>query len=141
MDRAVSNSVAYTRSVTTVLGVFAGVALVLAAIGLYGVLAFYVTRRTQEIGIRVALGAQAGSVLRLVVSRGMILVGIGIALGIAGAIGATRLVSGMLFQISATDPVTFAAVTGFFTLVALCACLLPAWRALRIDPLEALRVE
>jgi putative ABC transport system permease protein len=141
MDRAVSNSVAYTRSVTTVLGVFAAVALVLAAIGLYGVLAFFVTRRTQEIGIRVALGAQAGSVLRLVVSRGMILVGIGIALGIAGAVGATRLVSGMLFQISATDPVTFAAVTGFFTLVALCACLLPAWRALRIDPLEALRVE
>jgi putative ABC transport system permease protein len=135
MEDAVSNSVAYTRSVTTVL------ALALAALGLYGVLAFFVTQRTQEIGIRVALGAQAGSVLRLVITRGMVLVGIGLVLGTAGAIGATRLVSGMLFQISATDPVTFAGVTGFFLMVALCACLLPAWRALRIDPLEALRVE
>ena len=141
MDHAVSNSVAYTRSVTTVLGLFAAVALALAALGLYGVLAFFVNRRTQEIGIRIALGARAASVLRLVVTRGMVLVGAGIALGIAGAIGATRLVSGMLFQISATDTVTFAAVTGFFALVALCACLLPAWRAVHIDPLEALRVE
>jgi putative ABC transport system permease protein len=141
MDHAVSNSVAYTRSVTTVLGLFAAVALALAALGLYGVLAFFVNRRTQEIGIRIALGARAASVLRLVVTRGMVLVGAGIALGIAGAIGATRLVRGMLFQISATDTVTFAAVTGFFALVALCACLLPAWRAVHIDPLEALRVE
>jgi putative ABC transport system permease protein len=141
MEEAVSSSVAYTRSVTTVLALFATVALALAALGLYGVLAFFVTQRTQEIGIRVALGAQAGSVLRLVITRGLVLVVIGLVLGTAGAIGATRLVSGMLFQISATDPLTFAGVTGFFLLVAMCACLLPAWRALRIDPLEALRVD
>ncbi|UCC72956.1 MAG: ABC transporter permease [Gemmatimonadota bacterium] len=141
MEEAVSNSVADTRSVTTVLGMFATVALALAALGLYGVLAFFVTQRFHEIGIRVALGASAGSVLRLVISRGMILVGVGLVLGTAGAIAATRLVEGMLFQINPTDPVTFVGVTGFFLMVALGACVLPAWRALRVDPLEALRVE
>jgi putative ABC transport system permease protein len=120
---------------------FASVALTLAALGLYGVLAFFVTQRIHEIGIRVALGASGGRVLLLVVNRGMLLVGVGSVLGIVGAVGATRLVEGMLFQISATDPVTFASVTGGFLLVALGACLLPAWRAVRVDPLEALRVE
>ncbi len=138
---ALSNSVAGTLSVTTALGMFATVALALAALGLYGVLAFFVTQRMHEIGIRVALGASGGSVLRLVITRGMILVGVGSALGVAGAIGATRLVQGMLFQTSATDPVTFAGVTGFFLLVALGACVLPAWRALRVDPVEAFRAE
>jgi len=141
MEEAISNSIADTRSVTTVLGMFAAVALALAALGIYGVLAFFVTRRVQEIGIRVALGASAGNVLRLVIGRGMILVGVGLLLGAAGAIAATRLVEGMLFQIGATDPVTFAGVTVFFLIVALCACLLPAWRALRVDPLDVLRVE
>jgi putative ABC transport system permease protein len=120
---------------------FAAVALALAALGLYGVLAFIVTQRVREIGIRVALGASGGSVLRLVIGRGMILVGAGLVLGTAGAVGATRLVEGMLFQVNPTDPVTFAGVTGFFLVVALGACMLPAWRALRVDPLEALRVE
>jgi putative ABC transport system permease protein len=141
MEDALSNSVAYTRSVTAVLGMFATVALALAALGLYGVLAFFVAQRVHEIGIRVALGANRGNVLRLVVSRGMLLVGIGLVLGTAGAIGATRLVEGMLFQIGATDPVTFAGVTGLFLVVALGACTLPAWRALRVDPLGALRAE
>jgi predicted permease len=141
MDDAVASSVAARRSVTTVLGLFAAVALALAALGLYGVLAFIVTQRVREIGIRVALGASGGSVLRLVIGRGMILVGAGLVLGTAGAVGATRLVEGMLFQVNPTDPVTFAGVTGFFLVVALGACMLPAWRALRVDPLEALRVE
>jgi putative ABC transport system permease protein len=116
MEDALSNSLADTRSITTVLGMFAAVALGLAALGLYGVLAFFVTQRVHEIGIRVALGA-------------------------TGAIGATRLVEGMLFQTGPRDPVTFAGVTIFFLIVALGACLLPAWRALRVDPLEALRVD
>ena len=141
MEQALSNSVAYTRSVTAVLGMFATVALALAALGLYGVLAFFVAQRFHEIGIRVALGAGAGSVLRLVVSRGMVLVVVGLVLGTAGALVATRLVEGMLFQVSATDPGTFAGVAGFFVVIALIACLVPAWKALRVDPLEALRVE
>jgi putative ABC transport system permease protein len=141
MEEALSNSVAYTRSVTTVLGLFSTVALALAALGLYGVLAFFVAQRVHEIGIRVALGASRGNVLRLVVSRGMLLVGIGLVLGAAGAVGATRFVERMLFQLGATDPVTFVGVTGLFLVVALVACLLPAWRALRVDPLGALRVE
>jgi putative ABC transport system permease protein len=141
MEDALSNSLADTRAITTVLGMFAVVALGLAALGLYGVLAFFVTQRLQEIGIRVALGASAGNVLRLVISRGMILVGVGLFLGSAGAIGATRLVEGMLFQTEATDPATFMVVTGCFLAVALGACMLPAWRALRVDPLDVLRVE
>ncbi len=141
MEDALSNSVAYTRSVTTVLGVFAAVALALTALGLYGVLALFVTQRIHEIGIRVALGASGGSVLRLVITRGMMLVGVGLVLGTAGSVGATRLVERMLFQINATDPATYVGVTGFFLIVALSACLLPAWRALRVDPLEALKVD
>jgi putative ABC transport system permease protein len=141
VEDGLANSVSDARSVTTVLGMFAGVALTLAALGIYGVLAFFVTQRLHEIGIRIALGAPGGSVLRLVVSRGLMLVGGGLVLGTAGALGATRMVEGMLFQTSANDPITFAAVTGVFLLVALGACLVPAYRALRVDPLEALRVD
>jgi putative ABC transport system permease protein len=141
VEDAISASVSGARAVTTVLGLFAAVALCLAALGLYGVLAFFVSRRIHEIGIRVALGAPASRVLRLVVARGLALVGIGLLLGTAGALGATRLVEGMLFQVSAKDPVTFAGVTVCFMAVALCACLLPAWKALRVDPLEVLRLE
>jgi len=141
MEDALSSSVAGFRSIASVLSIFAAVALSLAALGLYGVLAFFVTQRMHEIGIRVALGASGGSVLRLVLNRGLLLVGIGCVLGIGGSVGATRLVRGMLFQISPTDPVTFLSVTGFFLLVAVGACLLPAWRALRVDPVVAFRSE
>jgi putative ABC transport system permease protein len=141
MEDAVSGSVSGARSVTTVLSAFAAVAVALAALGLYGVLAYFVSRRMHEIGIRVALGATAGNVLRLVVTRGLTLVATGLVLGIGGAFGATRLVKGMLFQTSGTDPLTFAGVTGFFFVVALGACLLPAWKALRVDPVEAFRAE
>jgi putative ABC transport system permease protein len=139
MEDALSDTIAGSRSITTVLTLFSVVALALAALGLYGVLAFFVNQRIHEIGIRVALGASGGRVLGMIVSRGMLLVALGSVLGIGAAAVVTRLVQGMLFQVSATDPVTFAGVTGVFLLVALGACVLPAWRGLRVDPMEAFR--
>jgi putative ABC transport system permease protein len=141
MEAAVSNSISTARYVTAIIGLFASVAFALAALGLYGVLAFFVTQRLHEIGIRVALGASGGNVLRLIVNRGILLVGVGSLLGMGTAMGATRLLEGLLFQVSVTDPATFAGVTGFFLLVSLGACLLPAWRALRVDPVDAFRAK
>jgi hypothetical protein len=141
MSEVVSSSLAGTRSITTVLGLFAAVALALAVLGLHGVLAFLVGQRAREIGIRVALGASRTRVLRMVLAWGMMLVVVGVIIGTVGALGATRLVESMLFQISATDPVSLAGAAGFFLLIALAACLLPAWRAASGDPLEALRME
>ena len=112
-----------------------------AALGLYGVLAFLVTRQAREMGIRMALGASGGRVLLLVLSRGIVLVALGSALGVAGALGAAGFVEGFLCQTSARDPVTYAAVTAFFLLVTLGACLPPAWRAANGHPAEALRAE
>ena len=139
MEDALSDSIAGSRSITTALTLFSVVALALAALGLYGVLAFFVNQRMHEIGIRVALGATGGRVIGMIVNRGMLLVALGSVLGIGGAAAVTRLVQGMLFQVSATDPATFAGVTGVFLLVALGACVLPAWRGLRVDPVEAFR--
>jgi len=139
MEDAVSGSISDLRSITTVLGIFAAAAVVLAALGLYGALALFVTRRNHEIGIRIALGATGGKVLRLIIARGVFLVGSGVVIGIAGALGATRLMEGMLFQISATDPATFAGVTGLFIMVAIGACLLPVRRAVKVDPMRIFR--
>ena len=141
MTQLVASSVAQRRLSVQLLGGFAGGALLLAAIGLYGVLAFVVAQRTQEIGIRVALGAQRGDVLRLVLRQGMTLTATGIAVGLAVAVALTRLMRSLLFGISATDPVTFALVPLLLAAVALLACLLPARRATRIDPMVALRYE
>ncbi len=141
MDDALSTSISSTRAITTVMGMFAAVAIALAALGLYGVLAYFVARRVHEIGIRVALGASGGNVLRLVIRRGMVLVAVGAILGIGGSLGATRFVEGMLFQVETTDATTYISVTGFFFLLALGACVIPAWRALRVDPVEAFRAE
>ncbi len=141
MEHAVAASIADARSVATVLGLFATAAIGLAALGLYGVLAYFVSRKTHEIGVRVVLGATGGRVVRLVIARGMTLVAVGLVLGLVGARASSRLAEGMLFRTSANDTVTFLAVTGLFLLVALGACLLPAWRALRVDPADALRVE
>lgn len=113
----------------------------LACIGLYGLLSYEVARRTREVGIRVALGAQHRDLLRLVVGQGILLVLIGAAIGIAAALGVTRLISSMLYGLHASDPVTFAAVAILLTLVAFAACYIPARRAVRVDPIVALRYE
>jgi putative ABC transport system permease protein len=123
------------------IGIFATVALVLAAIGIYGVMAFAVTQRTQEIGIRMAMGARPQDVLKLVVTRGMWLAIIGVVVGLAGAVGITRLMASLLFNVSPTDIVTFGLVTTGLLVVALVACYIPGRRATRVDPLVALRYE
>ena len=120
---------------------FGALALVLACIGLYGLLSYEVARRTREIGIRMALGAQRRNLLRLVVGQGILLVLIGAAIGIATALGVTRFMSAMLYGIHADDPLTFAGVAILLTLVALLACYIPARRGMRVDPLVALRYE
>jgi ABC-type antimicrobial peptide transport system permease subunit len=134
-------SVAIYSFGSVMMGIFAMVALVLAAIGIYGVMAFAVTQRTQEIGLRMALGARALDVLKLVVKGGMSLAAIGAIVGLAGAFAITRLMASMLFGVSSTDAATFGLVTLGLMLVALLACYIPARRATKVDPLVALRYE
>jgi len=123
------------------LGAFAGFAMILAAIGIYGVMSFLVTQGTSDIAIRMALGAQRRRILALVLRQGMGLALIGIAAGLAGALSLTHVISGLLFGVSATDPATFAGVAILLTLVAVAACYFPARRAMRVDPMVALRIE
>jgi putative ABC transport system permease protein len=125
----------------TLLGVFAFVALALGAIGVYGVLSHAVAQRTNEIGIRIALGARAGNVTVMVVRQGVLLALSGVVVGLAGAFAATRLMASMLFEVSTTDPWTFAAVSVLLVVVGIVASYLPARRASRVDPIEALRAE
>jgi putative ABC transport system permease protein len=141
MEDVRSASVANMRMVVILFGVFAALALLLAAVGIYGVLSYAVAQRTHEIGIRLALGAQRTDVLRLVVGHGMRLVILGVVLGTAGAFAVTRLLESLLFGVSATDPATFAAVSAALSAVALLACYIPARRATRVDPIIALRYD
>ncbi|HET7221179.1 MAG TPA: ABC transporter permease [Vicinamibacterales bacterium] len=141
MDEVVSSSMAERRLTMLLLTIFAGAALVLAAVGIYGVIAYSVTQRTQEIGIRMALGAQRGDVLRLVVRQALVMVAAGIAAGAAGAFLLTRLMEGLLFDVTPTDPATFGLVSAALAGVAVLASGLPGLRATRVDPVIALRAE
>jgi len=141
IEQVFATSLANRRFSLLLLSVFAGAALLLAVIGIYGVMSYVVTQRTQEMGVRLALGATPGAIARLVLGQGARLVVIGLALGAAGAVLLTRLLTTMLFEITPTDPVTYGGVALVLAATAVAACQIPAWRATRVDPLTALRSE
>lgn len=141
MDQVLSEATAPRRFNMIIMSVFASVALMMAGIGLYGVMAYSVTERTHEIGIRIALGAQVGNILRMVVGQGLVLALIGVAVGLTGAFALTRLMTSLLYGVSATDPITFIGVAVLLVVVALLACYLPARKATKVDPMIALRYE
>jgi putative ABC transport system permease protein len=137
----VDESLHQDRLIAVLCSIFSLLALALASIGLYGVLSFNVARRTGEIGIRMALGAHPRDILRLVIREGMTLAIVGVAAGVAGALAVTRLIASLLFNVKPTDPLAFASVSLILTVTALVACYIPARRAMRIDPMVALRYE
>jgi putative ABC transport system permease protein len=141
MNGLMARSVARSRFNSMLLAIFSGVALVMAAVGIYGVMSYAVLQRTHEIGVRMALGAQRGDVLRLILKQGVILAVTGVLVGLAGSFGLTRVISTLLFDVTATDKTTFAAVAVGLFLVTFVASYIPAWRATRVDPLVALRYE
>lgn len=141
MDEVMDGVRSRPRFLTTLLGLFSGTALVLAAVGLYGVISYSVTRRTTEFGIRMAMGAKRGDVLGMVVGQGLRLALAGVAVGALGALALTRLISGLLYGVSAFDPITFAAMAVLLVAVTAAACIVPGFRATRVDPLVALRYE
>jgi ABC-type antimicrobial peptide transport system permease subunit len=141
LARVVAQSIGSQRLSLWLLTVFAAIAMVLAATGIYGVIAYLVTLRTREYGIRLTLGASRGQVVRLVLARGSRLIAIGLGVGVAGALALTRFLQALLYGVSATDPATLGAAAGLLAAVALLACLLPARRAARVNPLVALRAE
>jgi ABC-type antimicrobial peptide transport system permease subunit len=139
MDAILADSLADRRFTLVLLGVFGAAALLLATLGVYSVISFLVTQRRQEIGVRVALGARSEDVLRLVLRQGASLALIGVLIGAVAALGLTRLISGLLYGVSATDPLSFVAVMVLLTLVALVASFVPARRAAKVDPMTVLR--
>ncbi len=141
MDEVIAGSLAARRLAMILLGIFAALALVLSCVGIYGVISYVVGQRTHEIGVRMALGAQRRDVMRLVLGEGAKMALVGVAASIAAALGLTHLMANELFGVTAQDPLTFAAVAVVLTLVALLACYLPARRAVRVDPMVALRYE
>jgi ABC-type antimicrobial peptide transport system permease subunit len=141
MNQVLYTATARPRFLTFLLVLFAGLAVLLAAIGIYGIMSYTVAQGTREIGIRVALGAQSRDLFQMVLGRGLRLTLIGIILGVAGAFGLTRLMSNLLFGVSATDPLTFMGVAVLLVIVALLASYIPARRATKVDPLVALRYE
>jgi putative ABC transport system permease protein len=141
MEERLSDSVAPQRFNTILLGLFAIVALALSATGILGLMSYTVAERTHEIGVRVALGAQRSDILKLIVFRGMLLTVCGVVLGSIAALLLTRLMSGLLFGVSPTDPLTFGSIAALLVIVALAGCYFPARRAMKVDPLIALRYE
>ena len=141
LEQAVGDAVARPRLLTVLLGLFGTMGLVLGALGLYGVLSYLVNQRTREIGVRLALGAQRRDVLRMVVSRGLALAGVGVAVGLLGALVLTRVMRGVLYGVTSSDPLTFVGVALVLLVVATIASVIPALRATRVDPLVALRAE
>jgi putative ABC transport system permease protein len=141
MEEYISSSVSTPRFNTTLLSIFAAVALILTVVGLYGVMSYSVAQRTNEIGIRLALGAQTRDVLKLILSQGLRLILLGLGIGLLGAFALMKIISGLLFGVTTKDPLTFAAAAVVLSFVALFACYVPARRATRVDPLEALRYE
>jgi putative ABC transport system permease protein len=141
MDQLLGDSISRSRFTMFLLGIFAAIALVLASVGIYGLVAYSVAQRTREFGVRIAFGAERRDVLLLVLSHGARLTLLGIGLGIVASLAVTRLLATLLYGMSATDPTTFAAVALLLALVALAACYLPARRATRVDPMVALRSE
>jgi putative ABC transport system permease protein len=141
MEELMAGSVARTRFMTLVLALFGGVAVLLAAVGIYGVISYRVALRTNEIGIRMALGARPRDVVRAVLGQGMTLVGIGILVGLGGAVSLSHVLQGLLFGVSPNDPIMLSGAALLLAAVALLACWLPARRAARVEPLVALRYE
>jgi len=141
MAQQVARQTTQSRFIAWLLGVFGGLALVLSAVGIYSVMAYAVEQRTHEVGIRLALGARVGDVLKLVIKQGMRLALIGVALGLSAALALTQLMKGMLFGVAAADPLTYAGIALLLTAVALLACWIPARRATKIDTMIALRSE
>ena len=141
MDDVLEITLGQRRLTMLLLGSFAGVALLLAVVGMYGVIAYSVAQRTQELGIRQALGAQQGDILQLVLSQGLGLALVGVAIGVAGAFALTRVMKNLLFHVTATDPATFVTIALLIMIVALLASYIPARRAMRVDPMVALRYE
>jgi predicted permease len=141
MDEVVLESLSSSRFISWLFGGFAAIALVLALVGIYGVVSYLVAQRTKEIGVRIALGARPADVLRDVLGKGLVLIGIGLAIGVAGALGVTRTLSGLLFGVTSTDVPTYIAVSVLLATVALAACVVPARRAMRVAPIETLRYE
>ena len=141
MDEVIARSMAERRFALEILGVFACVALLLAAIGIYGVMSYSFSRRIHEIGIRVALGAQSADILRMVLREGMQLVLFGLVAGLVGAVMLTRFLRTLLFNVTSTDPLVFTSIAALLAAVALFACYIPARRATHVDPLVALREE
>ena len=141
LDEVIAGSISTQRFSMYLLGAFATVALLLASLGIYGVISYLVGQRTHELGVRIALGAQRSDIVRLVLSHGLKMALAGVAIGVLAALGLTRLMSKILFGVSATDPLTFAAISVLLTFIALFACYIPARRATKVDPLEALRNE
>jgi ABC-type antimicrobial peptide transport system permease subunit len=139
MEDVFAGTVTRQRFLSTLLAIFGGVALLLAAIGTYGVVSYIVTERQREIGIRVALGADSGMIVRLVLLQGLTLALIGIVVGVGGAFGVSRLSQKLLFGVSPSDPATYLGVAGVIAAIALVACMVPARRAMMVDPLTAIR--